>query len=156
MDVETGFRFFFDGFEIGKNLMCGRLSEGLSKYKEISSYFKFVKYVERLSTYWIYAISGHEKNLYILICLSLWWRRLNWLRNYYYNVLPNKYYVLYVVNSILIFNTLWVPRIHLECEDNRTACQQNIRYIIVLLQNVEARDVNVTKSSIPEHMSFIA
>jgi hypothetical protein len=72
MDVETGFRFFFDGFEIGKNLMCGRLSEGLSKYKEISSYFKFVKYVERLSTYWIYAISGHEKNLYILICLSLW------------------------------------------------------------------------------------
>jgi hypothetical protein len=31
MDVETGFRFFFDGFEIGKNLMFGRLSEGLPK-----------------------------------------------------------------------------------------------------------------------------
>ncbi len=31
MDVEARFRFFFDGFEIGKNLMFGRLSKGLPK-----------------------------------------------------------------------------------------------------------------------------
>jgi hypothetical protein len=31
MDVEARFWFFFDGFEIGKNLMFGRLSKGLPK-----------------------------------------------------------------------------------------------------------------------------